>query len=173
MKNHWQSDLDSMKKMENIQKKKQMVIPRNLHSQLRVLDSSQQLYAPLFLASYCSSTNTLSLKTLRKTPPFLHNALLFFFPFLFSHFPVYATLLPSYSPVSKHGLPQPLSLLLHAFFPHHSFCSHLFFSLIHAPWRPAGPHSRKFLHVSKSYCNFKKRGWFLMATKDVTRGPLG
>ena len=84
-----------------------------------------------------------------------------------------ATLLPSYSPVSKHGLPQPLSLLLHAFFPHHSFCSHLFFSLIHAPWRLARPLSRKFLHVSKSYCSFKKRGWFLMATKDVTRGPLG
>ena len=51
-----------------------MVIPGNLSSQLRVLDSSQQLYAPLFLASYCSSTNTLSLKTLRKTPQFLHNA---------------------------------------------------------------------------------------------------
>ena len=51
-----------------------MVIPGNLPSQLRVLDSSHQLYAPLFLASDSSSTNTLSLKTLRKTPQFLHNA---------------------------------------------------------------------------------------------------
>ena len=46
-----------------------MVIPGNLPSQLRVLDSSQQLYTSLFLASYCSSTHTLSLKTLKKTPP--------------------------------------------------------------------------------------------------------
>ena len=41
-----------------------MVKPRNLPSQLRVLDSSQQLYAPLFLASYSSS----------KTIPFPQNS---------------------------------------------------------------------------------------------------
>ena len=71
MKNHWQSDLDSIKKMENIHTKKQMVIPGNLPSQLRVLDSSQQLHAPLFLASSYCSTPILFLKTPRKTLPFL------------------------------------------------------------------------------------------------------
>ena len=45
----------------------------------------------------------------------------------------------------------------HLFLPH-SFCSPLFFSLICAPWRPTGPPSRKLLHVSESYCSFKKRG---------------
>ena len=45
-----------------------MVIPGNLHSQLRVLDSSQQLYAPLFLASSPSSANTLFSKLSEKLP---------------------------------------------------------------------------------------------------------
>ena len=57
--------------------------------------------------------------------------------------------------------------------PSHDLCCSHLFSLICAPWRPMGPPSKKFLHVSKSYCSFKKRGWFLTATKDVTRGPLG
>ena len=58
------------RKMENIQKKKQMVIPGNLPAQLRVLDSSQRLYTPLFLASCCSSTPLFPSKPLEKTPSF-------------------------------------------------------------------------------------------------------
>ena len=45
--------------------------------------------------------------------------------------------------------------------------------LLQPPFLHAGPPFRKFLHVSKSYCSFKKRGWFFMAIKDVTRGLLG
>ena len=59
-----------------------MVILGNLPSQLRVLDSSQQLYAPLFLASYCGSLHTLSLIFSQKTPPSFYDAI--FSPFLFS-----------------------------------------------------------------------------------------
>ena len=66
MKNRWESDLFSLIKMENIQK--QMVIPGNLPSQLCVLDSSQQLYASLFLASSPSSANTLFSKLSEKPP---------------------------------------------------------------------------------------------------------
>ena len=45
----------------------------------------------------------------------------------------------------------------------HSFCSHLFSTslFLQPPF------------LSHSFCSFKKRGWFLLATKDVTRGPLG
>ena len=46
-----------------------MVIPGNLPSQLCVLDSSQQLYAPLFLVSSLSSANTFFSKLSEKTPP--------------------------------------------------------------------------------------------------------
>ena len=75
-----------------------MVIPGNIPTQLRVLDSSQQLYAPLFLASYPSSTHTLSLQILRKTLLFLYNATSSPFSKISSRFPD--------SPPQR-SLPQP------------------------------------------------------------------
>ena len=102
-----------MKKMENIQKKP-MVVPENLPSQLRALDSPQQLYAPLFLASYCSSTHTLSLKTPRKTP------LLLCFPKKTP--PLFPS--PFFPPFSRICLPNDLCCS-------HLFC-HLFLSRLPA-----------------------------------------
>ena len=93
-----------MKKNGKYTKKKPMVIPGNLPSQLRALDSPQQLYAPLFLASYCSSTHTLSLKTPRKTP------LLLCFPKKTP--PLFPS--PFFPPFSRICLPNDLC------------CSHLF-----------------------------------------------
>ena len=160
-----------MKKMENIQKKKQMVIPGNLPSQLHVLDSSQQLYAPLFLASYSSSTHTLFPKTLQKPPLslcLLKSVIYPLFPLFLS-----VSVLPFRKPPLFPGFASP-TISATTTFSAHSFCNHLFCPTPYAAtFRPVGPPSRKFLHVSKSYCSFKKRGWFLMATKDVTRGPLG
>ena len=84
-------------------RKEQMVIPGNLPSQLHVLDSSQQLYAPLFLAPY-------SKKTSPRSPPqpffLLFPLLSFFFLWCPAFFSSFATLLPCYSLVSKHGLPN-------------------------------------------------------------------
>ena len=87
-----------------------MVIPGNPPSQLRVLHSSQQLYVSLYLASCCSSTNTLFLKTLKENsflsshnvvlPP-LNSAilpllfLLFFFGFAFPTISAAATFSPA------------------------------------------------------------------------------
>ena len=85
--------------MENIQKDKWSYLEISLLSS--VSWTPQQLHVPLFLASSSSSTKTLSLKTLRKTPLFLLSSFSFFF-FLF---------LPSYSPANKHGFPNhPLQL---------------------------------------------------------------
>ena len=56
-----------------------------------------------------------------------------------------------------------LSLLQPPFFLTHSFYNPLFLQL------PA----KSIFYMLKSYCSFKKRGWFLAATKDVTRGLLG
>ena len=126
-----------------------MVIPGNLPSQLRVLDSSQQLYTSLFLASYCSSTHILSLKNPKKTlsffslvllsstllsPPLRKNSsfpsetpLCFFF---FSLFLFCISDLPS-----QRSLLQP------------PFCSHLFcLASLQPPF------------LSHSFCSFKKRG---------------
>ena len=117
------------RKMKNIHKKP-MVIPGNLPSQLRALDSPQQLYAPLFLASYCSSTHTISLKTPRKTPPFFRFASPPFFRKLPS-FSFFFFLLPSlylgfaFSMISA-AATFSASLLLQPPFLSHSFYNHLF-----------------------------------------------
>ena len=71
--------------------------------------------------------------------------------------------LPLFRICSPFSLSSPRSLLQPPFFLTHSFCSPLFLQL------PA----KSIFYVLKSYCNFKKRGWFLAATKDVTRGLLG
>ena len=87
-----------------------MVILGNLPSQLCVLDSSQQLYAPLFLASSPSLANTLfsklSEKTpIRKTPPSLYKPLplLSFFGSLLRSLPQ-PPFLPPYHAVTSNDL---------------------------------------------------------------------
>ena len=114
--------------------KKQMVIPGNLSSQLCVLDSSQQLYAPLFSASSLSSRQysfTLELPEKKLLfLPFLALISPLSFSFLFFLFLCLlpqATLLPPLFTSQQAWLAQPLSLLLHA------YCSRLSFSLIYAP----------------------------------------
>ena len=137
-----------------------MVILGNLPSQLCVLDSSQQLYAPLFLASSPSLANTLfsklSEKTpIRKTPPSLYKPLplLSFFgsplrslpqpPFLPPYHAVTSNDLPKAKPSAplqcchlQRSLQQPPFLhhtSCHHLFLHHPFCSHISFFLIRAP----------------------------------------
>ena len=114
-----------MKKMENMHKKKQMVIPGNPPSQLRVLDSFQQLCAPLFLAS-CSSSNPYlfpskfseKLKKLLRSPTMLPRP---------SHFSSFFSI--SDLPFPRSLLQPPffyLASLLLPFLPpflSHSFCS--------------------------------------------------
>ena len=59
-----------------------MVIPGNLPAQLRVLDSSLQLYTPLFLASYSRSNPYSFPQNSQRKTPFLPLTLLFsLFPF--------------------------------------------------------------------------------------------
>ena len=115
--------------------KKQMVIPGNLPSQLRVLDSSQQLYVPLFVASYCSSTHTISLKTPRKTPPFFGFAFPPFFrkppSFSFFFFLLHSLYLGFAFSMISAATTFFASLLLQPPFLPHSFYSHLF-----CPWDP-------------------------------------
>ena len=146
MKNHWRSGLDSMKKMENMHKKKQMVIPGNFPSQLRVLDSSQQLCAPLFLAS-CSSSNPhlFPSKFLEKLKKLLRSPTMLSHPSPFSSF------------FSISDLPFPRSLLQPPFF---------YLTSLQLPFLPL---FRPPPFLSHSFCSFK----ILMATKDATRGPLG
>ena len=126
-----------------------MAIPGNLPSQLRVLDSSQQLYAPLFLASDCGSLHTLSLIFSQKTPPSFYDAIFSHFLFSSETLPRSSTgplklnsaLLPPssffpffLSPLSRICLHNDLcrshlfssTLLLQPLFLPHSFCSHLF-----------------------------------------------
>ena len=80
--------------------------------------------------------------------------------------------LPLFRICSPFSLSSPRSLLEPPFST--TFLLQPPFLLSHLrPWRPAGPPFRKFLHVLRSYCSFRKRGWFLMVTRDVTRGPLG
>ena len=156
MKNHWESDLDSMKKkMENIQTKKTNgytwkspfsapcpgLFPTTLH--FSVLSFLLQFNQYLFFF----------FKTLRKTA---------LSPSMLSPLPFRKPPLVSLSFSSSHcicpfssGFAFP-TISAAATFLHHTFCSHLFFSLIRAPWRPTRPPSRKFFHVSKSYCSFKK-----------------
>ena len=125
MKNHWQLDLDSMKKKWKIYTKKQMVILGNLLSQLRVLDSSQHLYALLFLAFYCSSTHTLSLKTLRKTPPFSFHPFfssLIFLPFSLSRICLTNDLCCSRLFCHLFSVSPPCNCLFCHLFGHHLFC---------------------------------------------------
>ena len=98
--------------------------------------------------SALSRSFSLQKKLLRSSssPPKCHPLDIFLFLF-FSDLP------------SQRSLLQPP--LLPPFLPH-SFCSHLFCHLFRPP---------PFL--SHSLYNFKKWGWLLMATKDVTRGLLG
>ena len=136
-----------------------MVIPGNPPSQLRVLHSSQQLYVSLYLASCCSSTNTLFLKTLKENSsvPLLFLFLIFLsFRNTSPFFLLYPPDFFSFSFLCISDLPSQWSLLQPHFFCH-LFC----LASLQPPF------------LSHSFYSFKKRGWFLMATKDVTRGPLG
>ena len=111
--------------MENIQK-------TNGHTWRSPFFSSvswtpQQLYAPLFLASSSSSTNTLSLKTLFQKnllPPSSYNAVT---PL---HFFLWCLFFASHSSAllftgQQAWLAQPLSLLLHAYCNRHQALSFL------------------------------------------------
>ena len=96
--------------------KKQMVKPGNLPSQLRVLDSSQRLYAPLFLASYSSSNlHLFPSKFSEKLKKFLPS-LTILSPLLFSSFLCISDL------SSQWSLLQPPFFVLPP-------CSHLFCDL--------------------------------------------
>ena len=132
-----------------------MVIPGNLPSQLRVLDSSQQLCAPLFLAS-CSNSNphlfpskfSKKLKKLLRSP----QCCLLLLLSQSSHFSSF---------LSISDLPSQRSLLQPPFLPPF-FC----LASLQLPFLPS---FRSPPFLSHSFCSFK----ILMATKDATRGPLG
>ena len=129
-----------------------MVILGNLPSQLRVLDSFQQLYASLFLAPYCSSTPTLSLQTLRKTlSPTMSSQAFSFLSFFFSPFSVSRICLPNDLYRSHLFLPpfllQPHFLLQPPFLSHF-FCSRL--TACGTPPQKVPPRVKALLQLQKA-----------------------
>ena len=124
--------------------------------------SQAKLYSPLFFRKPLLSAKATSRELFSFlssfSPPF---PISFSFLCLFSGF-VLSTISAAATFSSAPLLLQPPFLL-------HSFYSHLFCSspsaatfsaplLLQPPFLHAGPPFRKFLHVSKSYCSFKKRG---------------
>ena len=142
-----------------------MVVPENLPSQLRALDSPQQLYAPLFFASYCSSTPHLFpskfSEKLKKLPPFPHNVVSFFPLPQSSHFPSFLSIsdLPSQRSLLQPPFLPPFSVLppcsylfCHLFGRHlylsHSFCSRL--TACRTPLQKVPPRVKVLLQLQKA-----------------------